>query len=296
MRKAILNYSWILLLTVLMCTQGADAAILPAEQQILQKAGINVNDYPDWRFETNSQGRITAVHLYDCQLTSLPLALLELPYVEVIELNNNQIAGNIGTLASTYAQTHPTLSQHFRKLNFENNRLTGDIGPLVALLDPLPEIQEINAQGNSIRDISVIPETEAFRVWVDNQTISDLSVTFNPDTQTPADLMALLPSITLYNPWDRVMDEYETVSCYIDDESVMDIHVSGDGFSVWTKEGLRALGWREDALYDSPHADAQCQLSHPRHAHQPPGPRVHPGLQQQPGAVQGQHPLRLPRP
>ena len=62
------------------------------------------------------------------------------------------------------------------------------------------------------------------------------------------------------------------------------------------EEGQRALGRREDALYDRAHAAAERQLPDPRHADQPPRPREHPGFQQQPRAVQGQHPFQFPRP
>lgn len=53
------------------------AAILPAEQQILQRAGLNVSNIPEWRFDFNDEGHITAVRLDNYQLTTLPLALLD---------------------------------------------------------------------------------------------------------------------------------------------------------------------------------------------------------------------------
>ncbi len=239
MNKTVFHYSWSILVALFLSAIGSHAAILPAEQQILQRAGLNVSNIPEWRFDFNDEGHITAVRLDNYQLTTLPLALLELPYVERIDLQENQIAGDIGALVDSYRQTAPTLGQHVQTFIVRKNLLTGDIGPLVAMLDALPEIHEINANENRISQISVMPQTEELRVWVQEQSLTDLSVTFNPDTQTPAELMALLPSITLYNPWDRVMDEYESIHCYIDDEHEMDIHESGDGFSVWTREGLR---------------------------------------------------------
>ncbi|MBQ8467621.1 MAG: hypothetical protein IJ546_08020 [Prevotella sp.] len=239
MNKTVFHYSWSILVALFLSAIGSHAAILPAEQQILQRAGLNVSNIPEWRFDFNDEGHITAVRLDNYQLTTLPLALLELPYVERIDLQENQIAGDIGALVDSYRQTAPTLGQHVQTFIVRKNLLTGDIGPLVAMLDALPEIHEINANENRISQISVMPQTEELRVWVQEQSLTDLSVTFNPDTQTPAELMALLPSITLYNPWDRVMNEYESIHCYIDDEHEMDIHESGDGFSVWTREGLR---------------------------------------------------------
>ena len=60
------------------------------------------------------------------------------------------------------------------------------------------------------------------------------------------------------------------------------------------EEGERIERRRENALYDSKNAAEERQLPHPRHSYQPPRPREHPGFQQQPRRIQGQHPLQQP--
>ena len=237
MRKTILNYSWILLLTWLMGTLGADAAILPAEQQILQKAGINPNDYDDDQIIVEN-GHITWLKLEGTGLTSLPLPLLELPYVEIIDLYNNSITGDIGQLVQAYANTNPTLGQHLRILNLNNNQLTGDVGPLVALLNDVPTLEELYLCENHFTDISTLPARDEMDVILDGQHI-DLQVDWNPDKQTPAQLMELLPRVARYARWGHSIYDYWDVECYIDDRGIMTIYESGDRFSVWTDGELR---------------------------------------------------------
>lgn len=226
----------VLLMLVAVTTRAA-LNISPAEQQILTKAGINVSDYDEWRF-TVEDGHVKKVYLNDCGLTTLPLALLELPYVELVDLYDNAIAGDIGALTEAYAGTNPAISEHLRILNIDNNQLYGDIGPLVQLLDPVPAIKDLYARKNRISEISFLPTNEDFWVELFWQTL-DLQIDFNADTQTPADLMALLPSVVHYNPWERMYQDYHSIYLYVDGTDVMDIHEDGDKFSVWTRGNLR---------------------------------------------------------
>ena len=241
---------WSLALLMLFMAIGAQAAILPAERQILQKAGINANDYDEGRFVLDDNGHITKVYLNGVGLSKLPLALMELPYVEVVDLYDNQIAGDIGALTEAYKATNPTLSEHLTILNIDNNQLTGDIGPLVELLDGVSTIENLYVRKNRIGDISLFPQNEEFKVWLDEQRFSDLTIDFNPDTQTGADLMALLPQTALYDPWSRELMEYDDMYCYSNDTHMMSISWAGDKFQVWTNRDLR--------LYDGMAFTANC--------------------------------------
>lgn len=232
-----LPFTVLLLLLFVAVTARAALNISSVERQILQKAGINTGDYPEWRFDVKD-GHLKAVYLNNSGLTKLPLALLELPYVEVVDLYDNNISGNIGQLAEAYAGTNPAISQNLRILNIDGNQLTGDIGPLVELLDPVPTINNLYARNNRISEISVLPTNAEFWVGLSDQQL-DLQIDFNADMQTPADLMTLLPSAVHYNPWDHVYQDYHTVYLYKDDRNVMDIYESGDKFNVWTAGDLR---------------------------------------------------------
>ncbi|MBQ9356807.1 MAG: hypothetical protein IJT98_05915 [Prevotella sp.] len=225
----------VLLLLAAATTQAA-LNISLADRQILAKAGINVNDFGEWRFPTNDDGHITRVYLYDCGLTTLPLALLELPCVEVVELYNNAITGNLGTLVQAYISTNPVISPNLTTLNINDNQLTGDIGPLVSIVD-VPSMQ-LYALRNHISDISILPTNEGF--WLDlwGQTI-DVQIDFNADTQTPDELMSLLPRVCLFDPYSLSLKDYENIECRQGDEHKMTIYPSSGGFSVWTRDDLR---------------------------------------------------------
>ena len=252
---AVMRWSSLVLLLFVAATTHAALNISNAEQQILKKAGINADDYEEGRFQVEN-GHIRKVYLYNCGLTKLPLALVELPYVEIIDLYDNQIAGDIGELTQAYIDTNPTVGQNLRILNLNNNKLTGDVGPLVGLLDPVPTIEYLYIRDNSIADISTLPEKEDFWVDLDNQRY-DLVIDFNPDEMTPANLMAQLPRATLYSMWDRNFFDYVTVEGYIDNNNMFDIYESWESFSVWTADGLRL---QNGGVYDARCCNAYFRL------------------------------------
>ena len=244
-----------LLLLFVAMTSRAALDISNEEQQILKKAGINAADYDDWCFYMED-GHIRKVYLYNCGLTKLPLALVELPYVEVIDLYDNQIAGDIGELTQAYIDTNPTVSQNLRILNLDNNKLAGDVGPLVGLLDPVPTIECLYVRKNSITDISTVPENENFWVGLDDQHY-DLQVDFNPDEMTPADLMAQLPRAALYDMWGHDFYDYVVVEGSIDNRNMFDIYDTGEFFSVWTADGLRL---QNGGVYEATCCNAHFRL------------------------------------
>ena len=77
-----------LLLMLLMLVVSSTAyALDDNERAILQRVGISADDEA-LRF--NDDGHIYAVHMWERGLKTIPFALLELPYVEEINLNSNQ--------------------------------------------------------------------------------------------------------------------------------------------------------------------------------------------------------------
>lgn len=247
------------LLRVLLLTIVALWAALPAtaddwsqlpeeERAILQRAGLNSDEH-SWNVGI-SDGHVTSVDLTYSGLTELPFCLLELPYVERIDLYSNDISGDIGELTTAYLQTAPTIGQRLRYLSIEANQLTGDIGPLVALLDQLPEITTLYAASNHIGSISVMPEKEDLYIGLDNQQL-DLQVEYDPSRQTLQQLMELMPDVTRYDPWlHSKSTDFYTIYCYDDEGSALSIYESYESFSVWTREGIR--------LHDGQVFEATC--------------------------------------
>ena len=76
-----------LLLMLLMLVVGSTAyALDDNERAILQRVGISADD---GALYINDEGHIYAVDLSFRGLTTIPFTLLELPYVEDINLNSN---------------------------------------------------------------------------------------------------------------------------------------------------------------------------------------------------------------
>lgn len=223
-----------LLLMLLMLVVGSTAyALDDNERAILQRVGISADDEA-LRF--NDDGHIYAVHMWERGLKTIPFALLELPYVEEINLNSNPFNGDIGALASAYLQSNPTIGKALCELWIEDCGLTGNIGPLVGSLS---QIDYLYAGGNSITDIAPIPDNMKCVVRLDMQQY-DLTVDFTPGVTTPESLRSQLPRAALYDPWNFYFREEFGIECYPDGESNLRIYV-GESFGYWIDDQVRLV-------------------------------------------------------
>ena len=223
-----------LLLMLLMLVVSSTAyALDDNERAILQRVGISADDEA-LRF--NDDGHIYAVHMWERGLKTIPFALLELPYVEEINLNSNPFNGDIGALASAYLQSNPTIGPVLNVLSIENCGLSGNIGPLAGILS---QIEYLYACDNSITDISPIPENMKCVVRLDMQQY-DLTVDFTPGVTTPESLRSQLPRAALYDSWNFYFREEFGIECYPDGESNLRIYV-GEGFGYWIDDNVRLV-------------------------------------------------------
>ena len=224
MKKVIIS---IVLLAITLGIKAQDAT----ERAILQRAGISANDEG---LGLNDEGHITYVNLGGRGLKTIPFPLLELPYVENIILSDNPFNGDIGTLASAYFQSNPTIGQALRTLWIENCGLTGNIAPLVAGLTTL---ENIYAGGNHITDFTPLPEGLQTYVGLDMQQY-DLTVDFTPGVTTPESLRSQLPVAVFYDPWSCVFSESYVINGHLDGNSYFRID-AGDYFSYWINNDVR---------------------------------------------------------
>ena len=224
----------ILAAIVLLLTSSTFALAQDAtERAILQRAGISADN----EGLIVREGHIRWANLSATGLTTLPLPLLELPYVETIDLYDNQIAGDIGALVSAYQATNPTLGQQLKVLNLNNNLLTGDLGPLVQLLDPLPQIESLYAEGNAIREISVLPQNESLDVSIFGQHLDDLLLEYNPSKQSAEDFLAQVPSVMRYDRYSHSLSQQMDVTLLdAAEECAMTIYCTGGGYDCWTRD------------------------------------------------------------
>lgn len=236
MKKVIIS---IVLLTITLGLKAQDAT----ERAILQRAGISANDEG---LGINDEGHITYVNLGGRGLKTIPFPLLELPYVENIILSDNPFNGDIGTLASAYFQSNPTIGQALRTLWIENCGLTGNIAPLVAGLTTL---EYIYAGGNHITDITPIPEGLQTLVRLDMQQY-DLLIDFTPGVTTYEDLRSQVCTAAFYDAWSHDYISYYDISCYRNGNHIFRIDVSENGFGYWIDDNSR--------LEDGEVFDAEC--------------------------------------
>ena len=223
----------LLLMLLMLAVSSAAYALDDNERAILKRAGISADD---GALRFNDDGHIYAVDLSARGLKTIPFALLELPYVEDINLNSNPFNGDIGALASAYLQSNPTIGKALCELWIEDCGLTGNIGPLAGALS---QINYLNAGGNSITDISPIPEDMKCVVRLDMQQY-DLTVDFTPGVTTPESLRSQLPRAALYDPWNFCFKEDFGIECYPGGEYNFNIYV-WEGFGYWIDDHIRLV-------------------------------------------------------
>ena len=223
----------LLLMLLMLAVSSAAYALDDNERAILKRAGISADD---GALRFNDEGHIYAVDLSVRGLKTIPFALLELPYVEDINLNSNPFNGDIGALASAYLQSNPTIGKALCELWIEDCGLTGNIGPLAGALS---QINYLNAGGNSITDISPIPEDMKCVVRLDMQQY-DLTVDFTPGVTTPESLRSQLPRAALYDPWNFCFKEDFGIECYPGGEYNFNIYV-WEGFGYWIDDHIRLV-------------------------------------------------------
>lgn len=210
-------------------------ALDDAEWAVLRQIPADT-DGPNWKRQWNlsesktessvpygvtvSDGHVVSLELSGNGLCgTLPVAVFSLPKLRNLNLDGNQLTGNLTTLAASVAQ-----NDSLRLLDLSDNQLTGNLTPLAVRF---PNLTDLRVKNNRIRDISPVLPDHITNLEYTGQDLTDITFTW-------ADLLnhAALPSIMRYNHVKNSTSNYNN-SCnlYLRDTKVESQRTWGMSYS-----------------------------------------------------------------
>lgn len=148
---------------------------------------------------TVAGGHVVALSLTSNNLQGpLPTELLQLPYLQSLDLSGNQLTGDLTELFSEVGATtgyNSTLTY----LDVSNNQLTGN---LYHLAQPLSALTTLKACGNRIRDIWPVLPTRITTLEFEGQDLrSQFALNYSELYKLRGDVMSpeLLPTVLTYH-------------------------------------------------------------------------------------------------
>lgn len=145
---------------------------------------------------TAYNGHVTVIDLSNNGLKgSFPVNILSLPYLEVLNLSNNQLTGNVGEAVDTYMQAHPNSSIAIKTVDISNNQLSGNVGQYVI---PFENLISLDASGNRFDEVTPMIPATVTTLNLGSQTI-DRTLDLDLANLTGDDLLGQMPNILLYN-------------------------------------------------------------------------------------------------
>jgi len=144
---------------------------------------------------TLDHGHITAIKLQNKELTGqFPVEVLALPYLETLDLSNNNLHGDIATSLVAYAETNPDFASHLKYIDVSANRFTGNIGQFASFY---PELMTLFARNNCLSEVSPMISSHVINLSIGNQNIP--SVIEMSVYDLASSLRTKLPTIVTYN-------------------------------------------------------------------------------------------------
>lgn len=147
---------------------------------------------------TWKNGHVTDVvitKLRNINANDMPASIFALPQVKSIKINGASLKGDIGKAVEEYLAAGNTLSPTLETLDLSNNQLEGNIATLA---NALPALKSLNVNSNKFASLYPALAETVETVDLSNQTITS---TFDIDLRTMADagLYSMIPSISLYD-------------------------------------------------------------------------------------------------
>ncbi len=171
---------------------------------------------------------VTQLNLSNCQLNgSFPYVILQLPYLEQLNLSYNQLSGDVCT--GIDATNPPTALQTLTTINLSHNQLTGNIG---AFASHLPHLQSLNASYNSLTEVNPIIPSTVTDLNIGYQSIDQ---TYDFDLTNPSHdyLYQQLPSLLRYDHASQSYKNTIRLLCTAGDVTTYNINMSN---SEWGAE------------------------------------------------------------
>lgn len=144
---------------------------------------------------TFKEGHVVSIVLDNNNLAgTFPFGLLDLPYIESINVSYNNLNGDAGQGLRSYTKEHPDAGKSLKSLKINSNQIEGNIGLMASLL---PSLTDLDAAGNRFSEVSPMIN-KAVNVDLGAQVL-DCEIDLSLKDMTAASLSNQLPPIVLYN-------------------------------------------------------------------------------------------------
>lgn len=141
---------------------------------------------------TIKKGHVTGLNLAGQNLTGqFPYAILDLPYLERLSLNDNHLSGDIDTI-----HVYSEVKEHLQEINLSKNLFSGNIGQFA---NNFSNLKLLDASNNCLEEVHPMIPASVVQVDLSKQTISKVIPLHIGMVSSDDYILATLPSILLYD-------------------------------------------------------------------------------------------------
>lgn len=180
-------------------------------------------------------GRGTSI--YNLNANETPLSLFSLPQVKKIEMVNVGLYGDISQKVEEYLASGKTLSPTLEHLDLYNNNLEGNISTLA---NALPGLKYLDASYNKFSTLYPALPATLETINISNQNITDIVATVDLRDMTEEGFFSTLPSIVFYDPATRTYADNIKINVQSQTNgATFDINYQGSndfsvgGYTIW---------------------------------------------------------------
>ena len=183
----------------------------------------------------------SSVSVYNIKANETPVSILALPQVKKIVFQNKGLYGNISDKVEEWLASGKVLSPTLEYLDLQKNQLEGNVSTLV---NALPALKTLDVRENRFSTLYPALPATLETVNISNQTITDIVATVDLRDLSESGFFSTLPSIIFYDPATRSYADNISINVKSKvNNNSFDLNYAGDNdFSV-----SRSCLWKGDS-------------------------------------------------
>lgn len=189
---------------------------------------------------TIEQGHVKALNLNNEELTGIiPIELFTMPYLENLNIRDNNLSGDIGALLEEYLKTNPNIDTQLTYLDISYNQLTGNVGQIANFF---PELQTLYAHNNCFSEVTPMVSPKVTTLTIENQRIPSV-IEMSVFDWAYSTVGEKLPTVMTYN---HSLQSYNDKVSFL----LMDVDPASYNSNTWAIY----LSQKEDETFIGPHS------------------------------------------
>ena len=182
---------------------------------------------------------IVSINLNNNNLSGgFPFALLNLPYLETLNVSSNSLSGDIGLGIMAWNKQSPTTISKLKEVRISNNQFEGNLG---LFANALPQLNTLYANNNRLTDIYPQINPSVTTLYYNSQQTGRV-VPLHLGQMKVEEVLAQLPTILLYDHNSQIYRE--ELSAYVTDEHNFGMTINYSNGKVTIKDNDKTLVYR----------------------------------------------------